>query len=93
MPLTGLVRERWGNHGWDPSLPSMHAIFIISGPNIPAGATIPIVENIDVYPLMTELLGLRGAKEVDGQPHRIRAMIDAAAAEHRQRSLRGVLAR
>jgi predicted AlkP superfamily pyrophosphatase or phosphodiesterase len=93
MPLTGLVRERWGNHGWDPSLPSMHAIFIVAGPNMPAGVTIPIVDNIDVYPLMTELLGLRGAKEVDGQPHRIRAMIDAAAADRRPRSLRGVLTR
>lgn len=76
-PVSSLLRERWGNHGWDPALPSMHAIFIIAGPNIPAGVTIPAVETIDVYPLMTELLGLQAAQGIDGRPGRLRALINA----------------
>lgn len=76
-PVSSLLRERWGNHGWDPSLPSMHAIFLIAGPTIPAGVTIPAVDNIDVYPLMTELLGLRPARPIDGRPGRIRALMSA----------------
>jgi predicted AlkP superfamily pyrophosphatase or phosphodiesterase len=76
-PLLSLLRERWGNHGWDPSLPSMRAIFIMTGPNVPAGVTIPPVENIDVYPLMTELLGLRAAQPIDGRPGRILELIAA----------------
>ena len=65
----GMVRpDRWGAHGWDPALPAMHAIFIASGPDIRAGATLPVMHNVDVYPLMTELLGLRPAPGIDGKP-------------------------
>ena len=77
-PLTGVIRKRWGMHGWDPDLPSMQALFAIVGPGIPAGATIPVVENIDVYPLMTELLGLRAAEGIDGRAGHIRALLSAA---------------
>jgi predicted AlkP superfamily pyrophosphatase or phosphodiesterase len=74
-PIAGLIRDRWGAHGWDPALPSMQAMFIISGPDIRGGVTIPAVHNVDVYPLMTELLGLRAAPGIDGQPGRIRAQL------------------
>ena len=74
-PLTAIVRERWGNHGWDPAVPSMHAIFVIAGPGLPAGIAIPQVEAVDVYPLMTELLGLRPADAIDGRPGHIRALV------------------
>ena len=60
--------DRWGAHGWDPEFATMHAIFIASGPGIRAGATISLVNNVDVYPLMTELLGLRPAPRIDGKP-------------------------
>ena len=76
-PVLSLLRERWGNHGWDPALPSMHAIFLMSGPDIPPGLTIPTVENVDVYPLRTELLGIRAAQPIDGRPGRIRALMAA----------------
>ena len=68
--------DRWGAHGWDPALPSMHAIFLASGPGIRAGATIPAVHNVDVYPLMTELLGLRPAAGLDGKSG-LRRLLDA----------------
>jgi predicted AlkP superfamily pyrophosphatase or phosphodiesterase len=74
-PITGLIRERWGMHGWDPALPSMKALFVISGPGIAQGRTVPAVDNLDVYPLMTELLGLRAADGIDGRAGRIRALV------------------
>ena len=77
-PLTGLIRERWGLHGWDPALPSMQALFVLTGPGIPPNVRIPPVENIDVYPLMTELLGLRAAAGIDGRPGRIQSLIAGA---------------
>ena len=75
-PLSKLrIWESWGQHGWDPALQSMQALFAISGPDIRADAIVPEVENVDVYPLMTELLGLRAAEGIDGRPGRIRALV------------------
>jgi predicted AlkP superfamily pyrophosphatase or phosphodiesterase len=49
-----------GNHGYDPSaMASMKAIFYAEGPDIRAGATVPTFENVDVYPLVAKILGLR----------------------------------
>ena len=70
-----LIQREWGEHGWDPDLPSMKAVFLIAGPGIRGGATIPEVENVDVYPLMTELLGLQPATGLDGRAGRIRSML------------------
>jgi predicted AlkP superfamily pyrophosphatase or phosphodiesterase len=65
-------REPYGMHGWDSALPSMRGVFVVAGPGIPAGVTIPEVSNVDVYPFMAELLGLRSARDIDGRPGRIR---------------------
>jgi predicted AlkP superfamily pyrophosphatase or phosphodiesterase len=73
----------WGAHGWDPALPSMRAIFMAAGPRVRAGATIDEVRNVDVYPLMTELLGLRPAAGIDGVPGRIRSQLDARTSSAR----------
>jgi predicted AlkP superfamily pyrophosphatase or phosphodiesterase len=67
--------ERWGMHGWDPAFESMRALFVIAGPGIRRGVTIPDVQNVDVYPLMTELLGLRAAADIDGRSARIGRMV------------------
>jgi len=69
------LQREWGEHGWDPDLPSMKAIFLIAGPGVRSNATIPEVENVDVYPLMTELLGLQPAGGIDGEPGRIMSML------------------
>jgi predicted AlkP superfamily pyrophosphatase or phosphodiesterase len=66
-PSTPKLFTRWGMHGWDPKLPSMHALFVIAGPGTRPGAVIPEVLNVDVYPLLTELLGLRAARDIDGR--------------------------
>jgi len=60
-------REGGGAHGWEPTNPLMHAIFIASGPRIPAGRTIPSFSSVEVYPFMTELLGLTPAPRLDGR--------------------------
>jgi predicted AlkP superfamily pyrophosphatase or phosphodiesterase len=67
--------EPFGTHGWDPALPAMRAVFAVAGPGIRVGATVPEVDNIDVYPFLTELLGLRPARGIDGRPGRISKLV------------------
>lgn len=69
-----------GNHGWDPTYTSMHAIFVASGPGIPAGKVIPTFENIEIYPWLTELLGLWPANGIDGRRGVLRDLIAKAKA-------------
>ncbi len=45
-----------GAHGFDPELASMAAIFVGHGPDFRPGATLPQIDSVDVYPLMTRLL-------------------------------------
>ena len=70
--------EGGGAHGWDPAMPAMHAIFVASGPGIPAGKTIPTFENVEVYPYLAEILGLKPAKGIDGRKGKLAALIRAA---------------
>ena len=67
--------ERWGMHGWDPAVGAMHALFMITGPGIKPGVVVPKVDNVDVYPLMTELLGIAPAARIDGVRGRIRNVV------------------
>jgi predicted AlkP superfamily pyrophosphatase or phosphodiesterase len=62
-PRTGLR----GSHGYDPALPSMRAVFIARGPAFRQGATLAPFDNVDVYPLLTRLLGIPAAPN-DGDP-------------------------
>ena len=70
-----VVRPRWGTHGWDPQLPSMRAIFVAMGPTIRAGHIIEDIRNVDVYPLMTEVLGLRTPDGLDGVNGYLRRLV------------------
>lgn len=56
-----------GSHGYDPALPSMHAIFLARGPAFRSGVSLPGFDNVDVYPLLTRLLGIEAAPN-DGNP-------------------------
>ena len=73
--VRAVVRPRWGQHGWDPQLPSMRAIFVAIGPTIRAGHIIEDVRNVDVYPLMTEVLGLRTPDGLDGVNGYLRRLV------------------
>ena len=67
--------EAGGTHGWDPAFTSMHGIFLVMGPGVRAGASIPAFENIHIYPLLAEILGLRSAPNVQGRPGWLRERI------------------
>lgn len=56
-----------GQHGFDPSIADMHAIFYAWGPNFKSGLKIPSFENVNVYPLIVRILGLNYTHEIDGK--------------------------
>jgi predicted AlkP superfamily pyrophosphatase or phosphodiesterase len=60
-PRAGSAPAPRGMHGYDPELPSMRAIFLARGPSFPTGAVVPPFENIHLYPLLADLLGVRPA--------------------------------
>lgn len=56
-----------GNHGFDPQeFKTMQAIFIAAGPNIRPGVQVPPFENVNVFPLITRILGLQNPPGLDG---------------------------
>jgi predicted AlkP superfamily pyrophosphatase or phosphodiesterase len=56
-----------GTHGYDPRLlPGMKALFVASGPDIRAGVTIEPFENVNLYPLIAQILGLPVGR-IDGE--------------------------
>lgn len=86
---TRAARTPFGMHGWDPQLASMQAIFLITGPDISPGLIVPRVRNVDVYPLLTELLGLTPAVGIDGRAGAIGELVRTpGSASSRQRALR-----
>jgi predicted AlkP superfamily pyrophosphatase or phosphodiesterase len=48
-----------GDHGFDPFDPQMRAVFIAAGPDVRAGARPAAFDNVDVYPLLARLLGVK----------------------------------
>jgi predicted AlkP superfamily pyrophosphatase or phosphodiesterase len=55
-----------GVHGYDPRvMQSMRALFIAVGPDIRPGSTLEPFENVNVYPMVANILGLT-APQVDG---------------------------
>ena len=63
-----------GSHGFDPSSPDMRALFIATGPDIAQRKVVRPFDNVDVYPLMIELLRVPGAK-VDGDLEPVRGVL------------------
>ncbi len=60
-----------GDHGWIPEMPEMHGFFIATGPNINPGISLGPVENVDIYPFMTAILGLQASAKLDGDPDKL----------------------
>ncbi|HVS04339.1 MAG TPA: ectonucleotide pyrophosphatase/phosphodiesterase [Thermoanaerobaculia bacterium] len=65
-----------GNHGYDPRLPSMHALFVARGPHFVAGAVVPPFESVHVYELMAAILGLEPAPN-DGDLGVVRQLLSS----------------
>ena len=55
-----------GSHGYDNALPDMRGIFVAAGPRIVPGSRLGAIDNVNVYPFVAELLGLRPAPGIDG---------------------------
>lgn len=48
-----------GNHGYDNAAPEMAALFIANGPAFNSGLSLPAFDNVDIYPLLARLLGIK----------------------------------
>jgi predicted AlkP superfamily pyrophosphatase or phosphodiesterase len=48
-----------GQHGYDPANADMAALFIAHGPSFAHGVVLGGFDNVDVYPLMTTVLGIK----------------------------------
>jgi hypothetical protein len=60
-------RPNPGAHGYDPyTLKDMHAIFLAWGPAFKNGITVPAFENVNVFPVVTRILGLNFSHKIDG---------------------------
>ncbi|MCH7611976.1 MAG: alkaline phosphatase family protein [Candidatus Marinimicrobia bacterium] len=64
-----------GTHGYDNELRSMHAIFLADGPAFKDGYKRPTFENIHVYPLITEILGLTSYEMIDGRLEEVQDLL------------------
>jgi ectonucleotide pyrophosphatase/phosphodiesterase family member 5 len=47
-----------GMHGFDPMVPEMAATFVAAGPAFRAGVVLPAFDNVDVYPMLMQLIGV-----------------------------------
>lgn len=63
---------RGGNHGYDNALWSMQAIFIADGPAFKDGYTRDTFENVNVYPIIAEILGIEPLAKIDGNVENVR---------------------
>lgn len=63
-----------GEHGYDNADPVMRALFVAHGPAFKRGITVPEFDNVDVYPLLADLLGIRPQPN-DGNPATARQML------------------
>lgn len=77
-PRAALPRTPGGAHGWDPASPSMHGIFLASGPGLRAAALIDPFEVVHIYPFLAEILDLEPGPDVQGEPGWLRAELQGA---------------
>lgn len=65
-----------GYHGFDPTVvKDMHATFYAWGPLFKSGMQIDAFENVNVYPLVTEILGLKARHKIDGKKKVLKKII------------------
>lgn len=53
------ARHGGGEHGYDNADPNMRALFVAHGPAFKHGLVVAEFDNVDVYPLLAQLLGVR----------------------------------
>jgi predicted AlkP superfamily pyrophosphatase or phosphodiesterase len=63
-----------GQHGYDPSVASMRGIFVAAGPAFRSGATVPAMENVNVYRAVALALGIE-PRDTDADPAEVAALM------------------
>ena len=72
---TGMIPNHMiGAHGYDNAVPSMRATFIAHGPAFKSGLVVEPFNNLDVYDIMTTILGLKPAAN-DGNMDTARSIL------------------
>jgi predicted AlkP superfamily pyrophosphatase or phosphodiesterase len=74
MQAKGETKRSRGGHGYDNQSPSMRAIFIAHGKAFKKGRVVAPFENIQVYNIMTRILGLKPAAN-DGNYRAAKAVL------------------
>jgi len=77
------VRPPLGEHGYDNDGPKMRALFVAHGPSFKQHVTVPVVDMINVYPLLTRLIGVT-ARPNDGNPAATAGMLKMIALPSRR---------
>jgi len=72
--LEGERAKDGGTHGYDNDNTDMHAIFYAFGPDFKKGYIQNTFNNIDIYPLITNILNLEPAK-IDGEFENVKMML------------------
>lgn len=65
-----------GSHGFDPAAPQMAALFIAEGPAFQHGKSMPAFDNVDIQPLMAQLLHIKAPK-ADGSARTFKSVLSA----------------
>ena len=66
--VASMLGNRTGGHGYDPSHPDMHAIFVAMGRGVPAGVRLGRVHATQVAPTVARLLGIDPPSRAEGEP-------------------------
>jgi predicted AlkP superfamily pyrophosphatase or phosphodiesterase len=74
MQAKGETKRSRGGHGYDNQFPSMRAIFVAHGEAFKRGRVVAPFENIQVYNIMTRILGLKPAAN-DGNYRAAKAVL------------------
>lgn len=77
LPTAPTRPQSGGAHGYDAMAPDMAALFVANGPAFAGGRTLPAFDNVDVYPLLRDLIGLPPAEGVDGTDAPFRSVLKA----------------
>ena len=67
--------ETGGDHGYDNAAPQMRALFLAEGPAFVPGRKLAPFVNVDVAPLLRDLLGLPAGQVLDGSDEPFRKVL------------------
>jgi predicted AlkP superfamily pyrophosphatase or phosphodiesterase len=70
----------FGQHGYDPALAEMKAIFYAVGPDFRL-RTLNAIDNIDIAPTIADLLGIKLPAMRKGKTHQLQTLVHSATAK------------